>query len=219
MRSGRDRRGRGRVWYDFDEIEQLAASSLRAAGLWPEPELRAVDIERLIEVHLGASVDYAADLPPNVLGKTEFRTPPHVEISRALTVLAAGEDAPLGLRGRWRATVAHEAAHILLHAPLLRGASPIRDLVGCYGQTIEDPSDRYGWIEVQANMGMVALLMPREPFVKETRRLLGSAAPVFPPLDAESRIGKDLVERLARRFEASHQATRLRLVTFGFVRE
>jgi hypothetical protein len=171
----------------------------------------------LVETHLGASIDYAAGLPTNVLGKTEFRTPPHVEISRALTDLATAQGASLGLRGRWRATIAHEAAHILLHAPLFREATASRQLVSCYRETIEVPSARYNWIEVQANMGMVALLMPRSPFLHEARRLLEPRGAVFPPLGSNSPLTAELVDRLAETFETSHQATRLRLLTFGLL--
>jgi hypothetical protein len=210
-------RGRDRIWYDLGEIEQIAATTLRAAGLWPEPEVRSVDVEWLVETHLGASIDYAARLPTNVLGKTEFRSPPHVEISRELTDLATAEAASLGLRGRWRATIAHEAAHILLHAPLFAEAIASRQLVSCHRETIEVPSARHDWIEVQANMGMVALLMPRSPFLHEARRLLESRGAVIPPLGWGSSIATELVNRLAETFETSLQATRLRLLTFGFL--
>jgi hypothetical protein len=217
VRTGRDAKGQARVWYDFDEIEQIAASALHTARQWPRPEQPRVQIDDLLENYLGATVDYAGALDASILGYTEFRNTPHVVISRTLTDLATAEGASLGLRGRWRATLAHEAAHILLHAPWFSAASSNREVVRCHRETIEVPSDRYDWVEVQANMGMVALLMPRSPFLDEARLLLAEAGPTFPPLDPESEPVTKLIDSLAEAFETSHQATRRRLVTFGFV--
>jgi hypothetical protein len=208
--------GGERVWFDADEIERITAEALKSAGLWPTEVSRAVDIEQLVEVHLGAIVDYAGDLPETVLGYTAFEKPPRVVVNRRLTDLALAPGASLGLRGRWRATLAHEAAHILLHAGLrLSGASSPKLTVKAMQATGNGP--RSGdWREVQANMGMAALLLPRGPFLEEARRLL-EREPVFPPLANEGLVAKRLISILAEQFEASQEATRLRLLAFGWV--
>lgn len=219
MRTIRDGTGRARVWYDAEEIERITANALQAAALWPDPDIRHIDIERLLEVHLGATVDYAGDLDSATLGYTVFETPPHVVVSRILTDLAHGPSATLGLRGRWRATLAHEAAHILLHARLYAQGetSGKQTAVRCLRSEIEAGGDARDWREVQANMGMAALLMPRQPFLAEARRILSSRDPVFPPLDADLPVANALTDELAKTFETSHQAARLRLTAFGFV--
>ncbi len=217
MRTGRDARGRARVWYDFDEIEQLAAATLRAAGRYPAPAAGPIPIDEVLESHLGASVDYGGDLAASVLGYTEFRTPPRVVISRSLTDLATAAGAPLGIRGRWRATLAHETAHVVLHASLFSERSSGRDAVRCERDAIEVDGRAADWVEVQANMGMAALLMPRAAFVAEARRLLEAEGPAFPPLSPSSARAAALAARLAETFEASLQASTIRLRTFGFV--
>src|SRR5450759_4555347 len=115
MKTIPDGRGVRRIWYEFDEIEQIAADTLVAADLWPDRPGR-IDVESLVETYQGASTDYFADLDDSILGYTLFRMPPHVVVSRALSDLALADGASLGLRGRWRATIAHEAAHIALHS-------------------------------------------------------------------------------------------------------
>jgi hypothetical protein len=206
-----------RVWFDADEIEQTTAAALRSAGLWPRPGADAVDIEQLVELHLNAAVDYAADLPDSVLGYTEFTTPPRVVVSRTLTDLALAHNASLGLRGRWRATLAHEAAHILLHAGLgLVGAStPKLTATALQAATLGARPSR-DWREVQANMGMAALLMPRAPFLEAARGHLEREA-VFLPVQSDGLVAKRLVSVLAEQFQTSQEATRLRLLTFGWV--
>lgn len=59
--------------------------------------------------------------------------------------------------------------------------------------------------------------MPRQPFLAEARRLLEADDPVFLPLSAEVDTAMGLIHELAEAFETSHQATRFRLLTFGFL--
>jgi len=70
--------GRSRVWYEADEIEDITADALRQAALWPRPGALAIDIEHLVEVFLGAAVDYGVSCPsapsgsPNSANRTEW---------------------------------------------------------------------------------------------------------------------------------------------------
>ena len=209
-----DARGE-RVWYEADEIERITAGALRSAGLMPRSVAPAVDIERFVEMHLGAVVDYAGDLPDAVLGYTEFGESPRIVVSRRLTDLATAPQASLGLRGRWRATLAHEAAHLLLHSHL-RGAGNATPKLTAQAISLSSGVTKSDWREVQANMGMAALLMPRDLFLTEARAIL-EREPVFLPLDVEGLPAKRLTAILGEQFQTSLEATRLRLVTFGWV--
>ena len=209
-------RGRSRVWYEADEIEAITADALRKAALWPRPGALATDIEQLVEVFLGAAVDYGGELPERTLGFTEFGEPHRVVVRRRLTELALSPHGSAGLRGRWRATLAHEAAHILLHAHLdlrSRTSGVTETLLDGAMESLATGRD---WREVQANMGMAALLMPRGPFLAEARRMLERRV-VFLPLSVDALTGRRLVELLGATFETSQEATRLRLLHFGWL--
>ena len=75
------------------------------------------NLEKFIEDHLKVKLDQYCDLPDGVLGITQFQTrrSPTISISRALTELAECDSPRAGAIGRWRATMAHEAAHVVLH--------------------------------------------------------------------------------------------------------
>ena len=214
-----DARGHRRLWYEVSEIEQITSDALKGANLWPERETGAIDVERLLEVHLGANVDYAGDLDRTTLGYTVFEVPPLVVVNRKLTDMASSPTASLGLLGRWRATLAHEAAHILLHARLYAAgeASTKQRSVRCLRSEIHAGAEARDWREVQANMGMAALLMPERLFLDQARALLDGYRPVFPPLDPNGPDGRWLTEALAECFRVSRQATRLRLASFGLL--
>ena len=205
-----------RLWIEADEIEAITEAALRAAGLFPSDPDGPVDIEALVEVHLEAIVDYAGDLPDTVLGYTLFGSPHRVVVNRLLSDLALAENASLGLRGRWRATVAHEAAHILLHAGLARTPLVTPHESGQSIDAIADERPGSDWREVQANMGMAALLMPRGPFLAEARRVLESQ-PIFLPLRPEALQAERLVSILAHQFETSREATGWRLRNLGWL--
>lgn len=214
-----DARGQRRLWYEAPEIEQITSDALKAAGLWPEREPGVIDVERLLEVYLGANVDYAGDLDRTTLGYTVFEVPPLVVVNRKLTDMANDSTASLGLLGRWRATLAHEAAHILLHACLYTAGetSGKQRSVRCLRSEIHAGPEAHDWREVQANMGMAALLMPERLFLDQARALLDDHRPVFPPLDPHGPDGRWLTDALAQRFRVSRQATWLRLASFGFL--
>lgn len=215
-----DASGRRRLWYEADEIEDLTSGALVAAGVWPAGENLEIDVESLLEVHLGANVDYAGDLDRTTLGYTVFEEPPLVVVNRKLTDMAHAPAASLGLQGRWRATLAHEAAHILLHSRLysVGQTTPSQRSVRCLRSEIHAGPRANDWREVQANMGMAALLMPRSLFVDQARAVLDTLDPVFPPLDPSCPAGRLATDALAEQFRVSRQAAGLRMATFGFLR-
>lgn len=209
---------------------------LRRANLLPDPGQAdlSVDIEAFVETHLGLALDVGAVLDADVLGMTEFvpGRHPKISISRDLTGSAlASEDATFGLIGRWRATVAHEASHVVLHRVLfevdqrqnslfhsLEGSDQPDHLMRCLNRDVsfqDGPSD---WKEVQANRGMAALLMPKPVFVaafdQEAERLNATERPIAQGSPQQ----EWLVGRLASRFTVSKQAARIRLTTVQGVR-
>ena len=115
VRTGCDARGRARVWFEFDEIEQLAVIPLRPSGRY----------------HLDATVGYAGELDRTVLGYTEFRTPPPVVISSALTDLATADEATLGRRGRRRGDPALTRPPTSSSTPRDSPRSALRSMLPC----------------------------------------------------------------------------------------
>ena len=230
MRSYRGPSGDERIWFDPLEIEQMMTSELRKAGLTPTEEAPVVDLEAFIERHLKAKLNQYADLEPNVLGVTHFfeGKPPTISINKDLTGSALDEDeSPPGRLGRWRATLAHEAGHVLLHRSLfefavgnlsLFGSSPGGDaghqLHRCLKRDATYASSG-DWREIQANQAMAALLMPRAFFVRLARV---QVAQTFPGRDAIPFGGEDMVAaKLAPVLAVSRQAARIRLTTVGLV--
>lgn len=220
--------GDQRLWLDRGDIELMMEDELRMAGLLPAAATPAVDIEGFLERYLRVGLDQHADLAPDVLGLTEFfpGKPPHVAINKDLTGSAIDEDgSPLGLRGRWRATLAHEASHVVIHRPLfeltpeqgsLFGHShgPAQEgqrLMRCQKRSVLYRGTTSDWREIQANQGMAALLMPRSVFLEVTRPLLRDSRP--PSLGSVE--AKALIGEVASRFEVSRQAAEIRLATLG----
>lgn len=216
MRTIAEADGSARLWYDVEEIERIAMNALRDAGLWSNDDSRAVDVEHLLEIHLGAAVDYGAPLEPTVLGYTAFASPPQVSINRALTHAAQRQGAGRAAVGRWRATLAHEAAHILLHARLFPApGGPAGETQRCL-RTEVGAKQASDWREVQANIGMGSLLLPR-PGVGDAVRKIFVAERVIPPVVAGSSMGYRLVGELTRRFAVSRQVARIRLIGMGLM--
>lgn len=230
MRWYRGPRGDRRLWFDEDEIEDIVDDELRNAGLLPSRTNPVCDLEGFIEHYLSVELDQYASLEPTVLGLTEFRSDGGVRISINADLTTAALDdqtAGPGLIGRWRATLAHEGAHVLLHRVLFHidsrqgdlfegertatGSALMRCLkrdVG-YGVAVSD------WREVQANRGMAALLMPRaitRHVASDAMAALGITAPEEGSGDASV-----LAREVADRLSVSRQAAKIRLATLGIV--
>jgi len=222
--------GEERLWFDPSEIEQMMASELRKAKLMPTDEAPVVNLESLLERHLKVQLDQYASLEPGVLGLTEFfeGKSPKVSINKDLTGSALDEDeSPPGVLGRWRATLAHEAGHVILHRCLFEFAAGNMNLFGSHdtgagGKRLlrclkRDATYASGgdWREVQANQAMAALLMPKSVFASlaraEGQRLFPGADVI--PAGGEARVA----ERLAPLLGVSRQAARIRLTTLGLV--
>lgn len=206
-----------------ERIESQMERELARAQLLPTDANLVVDVEKFVESHLGARLEQYEDLGAGVLGQTEFHgnDAPTIRIDRGLTECAFDDpETPPGAAGRWRATVAHEAAHIIFHRALFGGATlSLFDgpgeapLLRCATEAVMFRRGGTDWREIQANMGMAALLMPQTIFSRIVREAFRARLGSLPTLaEAEA-----LVPQLADRFGVSKQAFRIRLQTLGLV--
>lgn len=231
--------GDQRVWYEADDIERLMSEQLRSARQRLTISNPVPDLEAFVETHLGMDLDQYADLEPDILGLTEFNgsAPPRMKINATLTEAADAEPPVPGMRGRWRATIAHEAAHVVLHRYLFDPAmvsirqGDVRDplettlqigglaRVQCLHRDINPPRSTPSrmasdWREIQANRGMAALLMPQSIFLRIAAMKGAVRGTQVEPDSAE---GVALIADLATSFEVSKQAAMYRLKGFGLL--
>lgn len=161
------------------EVDRMCVEELRALKLLPiEPG--PVRIDRFIEKRFVAP--RYEELPEGVLGFTKFGPEGVKEI-----VIAAqlDTDASPVARRRLRSTLAHEAGHALLHTYLFAaGIKPIslfgdtdtkphilcRDVVGEHKHGGYDGR----WWELQANLAIGGLLLPRALITKATTPYLSA---------------------------------------------
>lgn len=152
-------------------IVRLANDRLVSLGLMPSSP-GPVPIERYCDLRWGAPEDYI-DLPPGVLGRAKFSETglAVIEISRQLS-----EDTTKMGNIRTRSTLAHEIGHAELHAEKFAAKVRANKLQGDFfkgpgasaGQVEiacrEDQIFKFSgdeWWEIQANMFMAAILMPK----------------------------------------------------------
>lgn len=231
MRQYRGPNGEDRIWFEKSEIEQMMEAELRRAKLMPTEADPVVKLETFVERYLKAVLDQYADLEPAVLGVTEFfeGRPPRISLNKDLTGSALDEDeSPPGVLGRWRATLAHEAGHVLLHRSLFEFAvgnmnlfdrtpnddGRVRQLQRCLKRDVGHTGGG-DWREIQANQAMAALLMPKSLFQRLARKQMELA---FPGHDKIPSGGEEpIVARLAPALEVSKQAARIRLATLDLI--
>jgi hypothetical protein len=194
-----------RLFYKEHEIEAIMEDELAKSGY---PGRGQVDVDGFVENHLGIVPDFVP-LPEGVQGATDFSRDGSVRmrISALLSERAMDESAAERLL---RTTLAHEAAHVLLHRILFlqqseamfRSESSRLELC----RDIQFTSRGYSgeWWEWQANRGMAALVLPKSAVVTAVRRLRASAA------------SQDQQEvELARMFNVSRQAATYRMQQLG----
>ena len=233
MKEYRSASGERRLWFEDNEIESVMQDEFQKSGLLPSLGNPVADLETLLEVHLSVKLDLYASLEANLLGVSKFVTGRQtvVEINRTLTEQATGEAPPSGIQGRWRATLAHEAAHVILHRRLVEKPSnqgvlflqPVHESVEtrCLDRSIWFARDPGDWKEVQANQGMASLLMPNGLFTGLARQLVGAGVAddllaLVPASDTPT--FSRLVRELSMLFQVSQEATRIRLRTLGLTR-
>ena len=234
MKEYRSAGGERRLWFEEDEIEHIMDDELYKADLFPDSTHPSVDIESFLEMHLGVKLDLYAELEPDVLGETRFirKSRPLVLIHRDLTSEVEGMRASSGQAGRWRATLAHEAAHVTLHRmlfevpfeqePLFAAGTPFTpSLLRCLKRNVSFSRVPSDWREVQANRGMASLLMPKRHFSALVRTVAGvtNANDLLakPPVVGSNALD-DLIREISSLCGVSMEAVRIRFETLGIVR-
>ncbi len=226
MRRYRAANGKAQLWFAQGEIERIIECELTSSGLMPTVAEPVVDLERFVERHLSVALDHYAELDSDVLGTTEFfrGKGARISINRDLTGSALDNRKPsVGTRGRWRATLAHEAGHVILHRKLFDvglppGAGGRRSLrmerhrQQCLKSNVPH-SDDVDPREYQANQAMAVLLMPRGVFLEIAREEISRAFPGCDRVPPGSELR--LAVRIARRLEVSRQAAAIRMSTLG----
>lgn len=140
------------------EIDLCMEEALEDSKLWREPP-EIFEVDRFIEKYLGCELDLSAPLSDGILGEFEFirGEPPRVKINGSLTEEADDETQPWK-EGRWRMTVAHEGAHVLMHLPLFLNQSVQNGLwdeaevliYRCYGEGNGGIKERFSEDEIAA---------------------------------------------------------------------
>lgn len=207
-----------RLWFDDDEIERLVTAELMACQA---VDAASPDLEALAELRFNVALDQHAILPATILGCTEFRShaPCRVLINRALTLAMEQQPTNLSVVGRWRATLAHELGHVLLHRalyagheeeqiellPTVPGALETQG-VRCFRKDIGIDLRAGDWREVQANKAMASFLMPRARVARAVERMIESM---------RNKNSSTLVDRIAEQFSVSRQVAVIRLRELG----
>ena len=173
------------------------------------------EIIRMIVTEAGA-LDLYADLPEGVDGYTDYFTDrnPEVKISQRL--------AAARYHNRLRFTLAHEYGHVWFHAPLWRKSEqdptrPATPCWTCYRDTIGNAPEN-DWMEWQADHLGGALLMPRS-YLFEWAAEIAMQEGKSQPLQADSDLGRAVMQRVMRRCQVSEQAARVRLLRLGLLSE
>lgn len=170
-------------------IERICTEALEAEGLMPTgPE--SIRIERFIEKRFDLNIRYEdlqSRFGKGVMGACGFDS--NGRVNDIILEISLEDEGSKVAGRRVRSTVAHEGGHGLLHGPLFaerhaaeeqmkQGLIKVDECVGITPNGFacrnlgETPSNgrRFDWWEVQANMAMAALLLPRklvDPFVRE----------------------------------------------------
>ena len=234
MKEYRSAGGERRLWFEEEEIEHIMVDELYKAGMFPDSAHPSVDIESFLEIHLGVKLDLYAELESDVLGETRFirKSRPLVLVHKDLTSEVDGTEAPSGQLGRWRATLAHEAAHVTLHRILFEvsieqqslfeiGAPAASSLLRCLKRNVSFSRIPSDWREVQANRGMASLLMPKRHFSGLVRQVVGAgeADDLLAQIPMKgSAAFEDLVREISTLCGVSREAARIRFETLRIVR-
>lgn len=212
-----------------ERIERTIESQLRAAGLYPNELKPVVDVEAFIERHLQVKLDQHANLDSSILGVTSFyrANRPTIQINADLTH-AADETETTWVKGRWRATLAHEACHVIFHGPefenafqqlafqLEGGELDLSHAHHCLKRDLH-VTKHIDAREIQANIGMAALLMPGDvfmsvavPVLQAVRRRTGT--------DIEgSPYYREALAEIGHTFQVSRESVRIRVQTLSLI--
>jgi hypothetical protein len=161
-------------------------------------------VDAFVEIHLKITPKYVS-LPPGVQGATDFSHNGKAEMRICSNLGARATSNEPGAENLIRTTLAHEAAHVLLHRSLF-----LKQSESLFGREARDwalcrdvkPVNGYSgeWWEWQANRGMGALLLPR----REVLPFLSSHLSVIESGD------ESVVRDVAEKYQVSTQVVKYR---------
>lgn len=205
-----------RLFFTESEIERMCECALREAGYYPS-EPSKVNIDRFIEKHFDVSPQFE-DLPEGVLGYSCFGGDGMISmhISTALT----NEGTRVAER-RVNTTLAHEAGHGLFHSYLFSLAEAglelfesdpdvTRTRILCRDENSPQQKSNGRWWEIQANMAIGPLLMPRSLAVEAVKPLLTSTGLLGIGVVPEEK-RENVVATLSDIFDVNPVVARIRL--------
>ena len=208
-----------RIFLTERQVDEACAGALEVLGLMPK-EPGPVDIDRFVENRFGFyEFD---DLAPGVLGYTKFS---RNGVERVVISKELGEGTDKVSKRRVRTTLAHEAGHGLFHAPLFAVAhmdhrSMFEDVahddtprILC--RDVHDEADgnrpRSKWFEIQANMAIGSLLLPRSVFERSLRPYLAEAGGFLGGTRFDEKRRAEAIRDLAELFNVNPRVVRIRL--------
>jgi hypothetical protein len=168
MKIRRSASGSTRPYFSESDVEHMCEDALRDCGYYPASPQR-VNIDRFIEKRFDLSPRFE-DMPSGVLGFSTYgpKGMETMHVSQALV----DDDGPAAER-RVSTTLAHEAGHGLMHSHLFVLPDENSTLFG-HNQDVDGPKvlcrdEKVAprgydgrWWELQANMAIGPLLMPRK---------------------------------------------------------
>lgn len=210
-----------RLWYEDHEFSGLMAGALAKAGDGLFVPGRGIDIDRVLEQGFEIVPDYAADLPPDTLGRTIFHRDGRIEVHVQRT-LAEASSRDTVARRRLRSTLAHELAHVVLHSGLhpidttasLFGYADPPAKVLCRGPGVFPVAAAHDWWEHQAYRGMACALIPATTLAAVLPAVLTHST--LPDALAAGK-GKEVLAALADTFDTSFELTLYRVQDLGLL--
>lgn len=228
-----------------NDIEQIATECLREYNPSLLQSPRPLNTQDFLENHLGLVVKnkYIGDFQSGILGLTVMGDivliPSYDEMFRPTvfeetygTVLISPQLLGKENRPRRRYTEMHEASHFILHKDYFNRCEQMRanteypcSFVVCrkverYKEPLRTDAD---WLEYQADALAAALLMPYNTFITYARSVLRKNGIRRDFLAVNQFVNKStlysIIYDIAETFEVSYQATQIRLLHLGLIRE
>ncbi|MGA8810707.1 MAG: hypothetical protein WB973_22770 [Thermoanaerobaculia bacterium] len=217
MRERRSSSGAPQLFFTEKDVEDICEEALRAQGYYPASPQR-VNIDRFVEKRFNVSPQFE-HMHPGVLGYSKFGPKGMVSmhISEALV-----SDANLAAERRVSTTLAHEAGHGLMHAQLFVLPDYDSTLFGhnedvegqkilCRDEkTVERRKYDGRWWELQANMAIGPLLMPKKLVHDSLRPFLLSRG-TFGIEEIDPKRREEAARHLATTFDVNPAVARIRI--------
>lgn len=206
-----------RPFFTDEDVERICSDALRLSELMPaQPE--KVRIDRFVEKHFKVGISYESLINEGILGYTTFGPSGVVSVHIDDPV-----DRTVSAERRVRSTLAHEAGHGLMHPHLFCAEFNHRSLFGndpdvsqekvlCRDGDSSSQRSGYGgrWWELQANMAIGALLMPRELLTSAMEPYLEGTG-FFQRISLNEDRREDAVRAAADIFDVNPAVARIRI--------